>query len=86
MNNIEISSTVQHMAKPSYYSPRIGKVIDIKEGRAQVAWVGWPKTWVKFESLKVIDDGWRETPNMRSISAARTITLPDGTVYRQYRK
>ena len=86
MNNIEISNTVQHMAKPSYYSPRIGKVIDIKDGRAQVAWVGWPKTWVKFESLKVIDDGWRETPNMRSISAARTITLPDGTVYRQYRK
>ena len=88
MNNIEISNRVQHMANPSYYSPVFGTVIDIKDKRAQVAWEGTNanKTWIKFDSLKVIDDGWRETPNMRTISAARTIRLPDGTVFRQYRK
>ena len=86
MNNITIGVTVQHIKKPSYYSPRIGKVIDIKDGRAQVAWVGWPKTWVKFDSIKVTDDGWRDTPGMKSCTAARTVTLPDGTVYREYRK
>jgi len=86
MNSITIGSTVQHIKKPSYYSPRIGKVIDINNGRAQVAWIGWPKTWVKFDSIKVTDDGWRETPGMKSCTAARTVTLPDGTVYREYRK
>ena len=88
MNKIEINNRVQHMANPSNYAPLFGTVIQIKDKRAQVAWEGknQNKTWIKFESLKVIDDGWRETPNMRSISAARTIPLADGTVYRQYRK
>ena len=96
MNNIEISNRVQHIARDSRRIPLFGTVINIKDKRAQVAWESNTlnglriddarKTWVKFDSLKVIDDGWRETPNMRSISAARTITLPDGTVYRQYRK
>ena len=83
---LTIGSTVQHIKKPSYYSPRIGQVIAIKDGRAQVSWTGWPKTWVKFDSIKVIDDGWRDTPGMKSCTAARTVTLPDGTVYREYRK
>ncbi len=82
---ITISFTVQHMGNPSHYAPRIGQVIAIKDGRAQVAWSGWPKTWVKFESLKVTDDGFRSTPNMPH-TAARTVTLSDGTVYREYRK
>jgi hypothetical protein len=82
---LTIGSTVQHIKKPSYYSPRIGKVIAIKDGRAQVAWIGWPKTWVKFDSIKMTDDGWRATANMPH-TAARTVTLPDGTVYREYRK
>jgi hypothetical protein len=85
--NIEINNRVQHMANPSNYAPLFGTVIQIKDKRAQVAWEGknQNKTWIKFESLKVIDDGWRETPNMPH-TAARTITLADGTVYRQYRK
>jgi hypothetical protein len=33
----------------------------------------------------VTDDGWRATANMPH-TAARTVTLPDGTVYREYRK
>ena len=87
MNNIEISNRVQHMANPSNYAPLFGTVIQIKDKRAQVVWEGknQNKTWIKFESLKVIDDGWHETPNMPH-TAARTITLADGTVYRQYRK
>jgi hypothetical protein len=85
---ITISSTVQHIANPSNYAPLFGTVIDIKDKRAQVAWEGknQNKTWIKFESLKVIDNGWRDTPGMKSCTAARTVTLPDGTVYREYRK
>ena len=82
---LTIGSTVQHIKTPSHYAPRIGKVIAIKDGRAQVDWAGWPKTWVKFDSIKVTDDGWRATANMPH-TAARTVTLPDGTVYREYRK
>jgi hypothetical protein len=86
MNSITIGSTVQHIKTPSHYAPRIGQVIAIKDGRAQVDWAGWPKTWVKFDSIKVTDDGWRETPGLKSCTAARTVTLSDGTVYREYRK
>jgi len=84
---LTIGSTVQHIANPSSYAPLFGTVIDIKDKRAQVAWEGknQNKTWIKFDSIKVIDDGWRNTPNMPH-TAARTVTLPDGTVYREYRK
>ena len=84
---IQISNRVQHIANPSNYAPLFGTVIDIKDKRAQVAWEGknQNKTWIKFDSIKVTDDGWRNTPNMPH-TAARTVTLSDGTVYREYRK
>jgi hypothetical protein len=85
---IQISNRVQHIANPSNYAPLFGTVIHIKDKRAQVAWEGknQNKTWIKFESLKVIDNGWRDTPGMKSCTSTRTVTLPDGTVYREYRK
>ncbi len=84
---IEIGTQVERIAS-DYTNGRQGEVIEINEGRARVRWTNSPRTWVRFQDLKVISkkDGWNETPNMKGHKAARTVTLPDGTVYREYRK
>ena len=87
---IEIGTQVERIAS-DYTNGRKGEVIEINEGRARVRWSDSPRTWVKFSALKVIDQKviagpWSETPNMKSHKAARTVTLPDGTTYREYRK
>ena len=82
---IEIGTQVERIAS-DYTNGRKGEVIEIKEGRARVQWSNSPRTWVKFAALKVLSGGWIETPNMKSHKAARTVTLPDGTTYREYRK
>jgi hypothetical protein len=90
---IEIGTTVKRIAN-DYTGGRIGQVIEIndEDRRARVAWNGCPRTWVKFAALEIMQPAgkqigpWQETPNMKSHKAARTITLADGTVYREYRK
>lgn len=98
--SFKIGTTVKRIAS-DYTNGRIGKVIEInvESSRARVAWNGCPRTWVKFAMLEIMEPSkklndwdkveigqWRETPNMKSHKAARTIKLADGTVYREYRK
>jgi hypothetical protein len=89
---IEIGTTVKRIAS-DYTNGRIGEVIEINadDRRARVAWNGCPRTWVKFAMLEIMQPAkqvseWSATPNMKSHKAARTVTLADGTVYREYRK
>lgn len=84
-NQIQVGTKVERIAS-DYTNGRVGTVIEVKDGRARVEWTKSPRTWVKFAALKVLSDGWIETPNMKSCRAARTVTLPDGTVYREYKK
>jgi hypothetical protein len=87
---IEIGTRVERIAS-DYTNGRKGEVIEINESRARVAWSDSPRTWVKFSALKVIEQipvagAWNETPNMKGHKAVRTVSLPDGTTYREYQK
>ena len=52
---IEIGTKVERIAS-DYTNGRKGEVIEIQDGRARVKWSDSPRTWVKFASLKVIEE------------------------------
>ncbi len=48
-----VGSLVERIAS-DYTNGRKGNIIEIKDGRARVAWSDSPRTWVKFSALKLL--------------------------------